>query len=185
MTDRKVSFSTDSDLAHSLLHFGEQTYPWNPTSLESDFYFNEAASDALFEGWQADEVEAQSQGFFKQVNRLWVQQNLMQQFASTVPQQILQTLIKQAQQVVTSRLNLAEQLVQCVQSVLPEWDIEDLQILARPLAYAMRGTEADPMESLLNAGEIEWTELSGIERARLSLAIAHKALLQYQESPQE
>ena len=76
---------------------------------------------------------------------------------------------------------MADRLVECVQSLLPDWAEDDLLVLARPFAYAMRGSQAADVESVL--GEIrheDWTALSKIEQARVSIAIAHYALEQLQ-----
>jgi hypothetical protein len=103
---------------------------------------------------------------------------LAQKFAARVPQDILKTIAQKAYKTVTSPLPLAERLVNCVQDALPSWDMDDLLVLARPLAYAMRNAEAnDPVaqQSMLST---QWSDLSEVEQARLSLVIAHYALLQ-------
>ncbi|HAG81788.1 MAG TPA: hypothetical protein DCL61_11625 [Cyanobacteria bacterium UBA12227] len=70
-----------------------------------------------------------------------------------------------------------DRMIQCVEELLPNWAEDDLQVLARPLAYAMRGAEAETVELALGAVRpLDWTELSEIERARLSLAIARIAI---------
>jgi hypothetical protein len=66
-------------------------------------------------------------------------------------------------------------MVQCVQELLPEWGEDVLQVWARPLASAMRGSEAEI------ARPVEWDELSESERARLSLAVARYALRQFND----
>ena len=56
-----------------------------------------------------------------------------------------------------------------------------MELLARPFAYAMRGNQMADVEFVL--GELqfeEWTALSEIEQARMSLAIARYALSQLQ-----
>ena len=100
-----------------------------------------------------------------------------QRFATQVPQQMLDAIVQRAQQVISSNLTLADQLVHAVQDCLPSWEEEDLQVLARPFAYAMRGSETEMLEVALRSVRCaEWTELSGIEQARLSLAIARYAI---------
>jgi hypothetical protein len=64
-----------------------------------------------------------------------------------------------------------------VQDCLPSWGEEDLQVLARPFAYAMRGSETEMLEVALRSVRCaEWADLSSIEQARLSLALARYAL---------
>jgi hypothetical protein len=75
--------------------------------------------------------------------------------------------------------------VQCVQDALPNLAEDDLYVLARPLAYAMRGNDA-PIESTLErVRSIEWDALSDVEQARLSLAIARFALAELEERREE
>ena len=104
---------------------------------------------------------------------------MLQQFSTQVPQQLLDSILHRAQQVITTNLSLADQMVQCVQDCLPNWAEDDLYVLARPFAYAMRGADTEMLEAALRSVRCAaWTELSGIEQARLSLAIARYALSQ-------
>ncbi|MCY7276196.1 MAG: hypothetical protein LH702_21280, partial [Phormidesmis sp. CAN_BIN44] len=101
---------------------------------------------------------------------------LAQKFAS-VPQTLLAAIARQAQKVVETSNSLADQLVQCVQDVLPTWADDDLQVLARPLAYAMRSDGADVVDATVNSVRpIAWNDLSETEQARMSLAIARYAI---------
>jgi hypothetical protein len=168
------------------------TYPWNPAAPEAEAYFEALEQEVIKAGWSTDEFVEQGQilaGFFDQ---LWSDApasttqrvnsactNLLQQFAAQVPQQLLDTIVQRAQQVVSINLSLADQMVQCVQECLPNWAEEDLQVLARPFAYAMRGGETEMLEAALRSVRCAaWTELSGVEQARLSLAIARYAIAQ-------
>ncbi len=73
---------------------------------------------------------------------------------------------------------LADQMVECVLDILPQWAEEDLQVLARPLAYAMRDANPSGVE-LVMATRRPWAGLlSEIERARVSLAVARYAISQ-------
>jgi hypothetical protein len=72
-----------------------------------------------------------------------------------------------------------EQLVACVRDALPSLAEEDLQVLARPMAYAMRDEASNVTESVLAATRaLDWAALSEIEQARLGLTIAYEALSQ-------
>ena len=66
-------------------------------------------------------------------------------------------------------------MVECVLDILPQWDEEDLQVLARPLAYAMRDVDSEGVE-LVVATKRPWAQLSEIEQARVSLAVARYAI---------
>ena len=68
-------------------------------------------------------------------------------------------------------------MVECVLDILPQWDEEDLQVLARPLAYAMREADSEGVE-LVTTSRKPWTELSEIEQAIVGLAVARYAISQ-------
>lgn len=171
------------------------TYPWNPAELQSAAYFDALEQEVVKAGWTPDELAEQGQVLATFLDQVWVDAalvsappeavaddacvNLLQQFAAQVPQQLLDTIARRARQVVTINLSLADQMVQCVQDFLPNWAEEDLQVLARPFAYSMRGAETEMLEVALRSVRCAaWTELSGIEQARLSLAIARYAIAQ-------
>lgn len=165
---------------------GTISYPWDPSDSESDAFFKQLQQDFSLEDWQESEIASRSQSFFSHLDQLWsaaaLQTSLAQKFA-TVPQTVLNAIAAQAQQVVSASHTLADQLVQCVQEVLPSWVDEDLRVLARPLAYAMRGDESDAVESTLSSiRSIAWAELSETEQARMSLAVARYAIDQLNEA---
>jgi hypothetical protein len=68
-------------------------------------------------------------------------------------------------------------MVECVLDILPQWAEEDLQVLARPLAYAMREVDSEGTQ-LAMATKRPWAQLSEIEQARVSLAVARYAISQ-------
>ncbi len=169
----------------NILFQSDPPYPWNPEALESDVYFEELEARSPVNGFTDAELEERSQQFINSINQLWpatrLQKSLLEQFTSQVPQEVLTRLAQvatgMAQQVSARRLSLAEQLVYCVQALLPQWPEEDLQVLARPFAYAMRGGETEGRDCVqLTAGSTSWSELSEIEQARTCLAIARFAL---------
>jgi hypothetical protein len=93
---------------------------------------------------------------------------------------LLGAIATQAHQVLSTSQSLADQLVQCVQNILPDLAEEDLYVLARPLAYTMRNGESHcAVDSTLEKiRTVAWEELSEVEQARLSLAVARCALLE-------
>jgi hypothetical protein len=155
------------------------TYPWNPAEAEADEFFNSLEQE--FELNLSDqEVAQRSQVFFNHIDQLFsattLQTSLAHKFSS-VPQALLNAIARQAQHVAQTSVALADQLVQCVQDVLPEWAEDDLQVLARPLAYAMRGDDLNAVDSTINSIRPgTWDDLSETEQARMSLAIARYAL---------
>lgn len=177
-----------------LLMQDEVTYPWNPADPDSDAYFADLEQELMASGWLEDDLVMQGQAVAATLEQVWatvpsdaeISPNLavFQQFSTQVPQQLLDRILQQAKDVVASNLSLAEQLVYCVRGILPEWGDDDLQVLARPFAYAMRGAETEMLEAALRSVRCAaWTELSGIEQARLSLAIARYAIAQSPSSP--
>lgn len=167
----------------------DSIYPWDG-SMEAEAYFIEAEQEfgAL---WQAEEMSERSHNFLSQLDRLWqaatpanaissLQANLRSQFAARIPQNWLDAIAKQAIQALNTQQSLAGQLVQCVQELLPNFGTEDLQVLARPYAYAMRGSSNEIPQMLANITLERWVALSEIQQAKVSLAIARYALEQLQ-----
>lgn len=159
------------------------SYPWNPATPEAEEFFTQAES-ALFDGWESEEITTRSTAFFAHLDHLWsatsIQATLVQRFAIRMPEAILTAIAHRAQQVVSASVSLSDQLVQCVQDLLPnltELAEEDLYVLARPLAHAMRNADSPAIDSALaSVRPVEWEALSETEKARLSLAVARYAL---------
>jgi hypothetical protein len=168
------------------------SYPYNPSDPETESYFETLEREVLATGWSMEDLTEQGQILSDRVEQLWsafptavedssvdeLSSTLFQRFAVRVPQQLLQTIAQRAQQVVSQNLSLADQLVLCVQDCLPNWGEDDLQVFARPLAFQMRSPETEVLESTLQSiRSANWTELSEIEQARLSLVIARYAII--------
>ncbi|NJL89753.1 MAG: hypothetical protein HC916_08115 [Coleofasciculaceae cyanobacterium SM2_1_6] len=154
-------------------------YPWEPSQGETFSYFDTqeqllSLESILDEG----ELGLRVQSLFSQLGQCWrsttqwaiIQQVLLDRFAG-IPTVWLESITTAAQGVVQQKISLQDKLVTSVQSLLGQWAEEDLQVLARPLAYAMRGNIE---ENQVFTGV--WEELSPLEQARWSLAIAKAAL---------
>lgn len=158
------------------------SYPWNPMDPAAAEFFTQLEQSSFLQAWQEAEVQDRATTFFAQIDQLWttatLQASLKQRFGSRVPHSLLAAIIRNAQAVATQATSLGDQLVQCVHDLLPTVAEEDLYVLARPLAYAMRDGQSQPaIESVLaKVRPAEWEQLSEVEQARLSLAIAHCAL---------
>ncbi|EDZ94463.1 conserved hypothetical protein [Limnospira maxima CS-328] len=164
-------------------------YPWSHEQTESYGYFEEADLNlSLSHCFSDDDITQRSQVFFEHIENRWPRISLYQllvdkltlngevSLLSRIPENILRGISKAVDQDKTFQ-SLGEQLVFCVSQILPEWDPEDLQVLARPMVNAMRGNDNRALESILTkVGSQQWHELSPVEQARLSLAIAHYAL---------
>lgn len=169
-------------------------YCWNPTEKDSDLYFEQLEKAFQLDDWIEEVVEQKAQSFFNQLDVLWAvdvpqvaTENifaiLRQKFANRVPSSWLEAISHQAYQLKFAQdrtcheMNLADQLVRCVQELLPNWPEGDLYLFSRPLAFAMRGTETVAVDSMIaTIRELPFADLSEMEQARLGLAIARYAL---------
>ena len=156
-------------------------YPWNPAQLESESYLTALEEEfALSDSFSDSDITQKSQVLFAQLEQVWLttalQKSLREKFAR-VPQDFLTRIAQSVQNATVKYQSLADQMVECVLDILPEWAEEDLQVLARPLAYAMREVDSEGAE-LVMATIRPWAQLSEIEQARVSLAVARYAISQ-------
>ena len=184
------------EFLEALLEPDDATYPWNPASEESETYFLQLEQQSWMQDLLDSELTTRSQAFYTQLDQMWsnykkydcstfpttintLKETLHSSFGSSIPSQWLDAIAHKATEVFNSQQSMGEQLIQCVQAVLPTWGAEDLLVLARPFAYAMRSSEPQNLESLLaKLDSCEWTALSQIEQAKASLAIAYYAFSQ-------
>ena len=156
-------------------------YPWNPAQLESESYLTAREEEfALSDSFSDSDIAQKSQVLFAQLEQVWLatalQKSLREKFAR-VPQDFLVRIAQGVQNATVKYQSLADQMVECVLDILPQWAEEDLQVLARPLAYAMREVDSEGAE-LVMATRRPWAQLSEIEQARVSLAVARYAISQ-------
>ncbi|MEG4942747.1 hypothetical protein [Microcoleus sp. F4-D5] len=156
-------------------------YPWNPAQLESESYLSALEQEfALSDCFSDSDIALKSQVLFSQLEQVWLttalQKSLREKFAR-VPQDFLASIAQSVQNATVKYQSLADQMVECVLDILPQWGEEDLQVLARPLAYAMRDVDSEGVE-LVMATKRPWAQLSEIEQARVSLAVARYAISQ-------
>ncbi|KGF73837.1 hypothetical protein DO97_10640 [Neosynechococcus sphagnicola sy1] len=184
----------EQELMAALLH-SDVIYPWNPAAPDADAYLD--AQQQAFVLPEGEGMETKTSQFFDYLDQLWssiaavdasvqkIEAKLVKRFAVRVPRAILETISQTLCQSLSTSLSLADRLVECAQEVLPQWNVEDLQVLARPLAYAMRGMETEVIDAALRVVRpLSWTDLTEIEQARLSLAIARYALTQVTLDPE-
>ena len=156
-------------------------YPWNPAQLESESYLTALDQEfALSDTFSDSDIAQKSQVLFAQLEQVWLttdlQKSLREKFAR-VPQDFLARIAQSVQNATVKYQSLADQMVECVLDILPQWAEEDLQVLARPLAYAMREVDSEGAQ-LVMAARRPWAQLSEIEQARVSLAVARYAISQ-------
>ena len=155
------------------------TYPWEPSQGGTEDYFaTQEQNFSLANILEAPELELKSASLFSHLGQCWqtvaqgeiMKQGLLDRFRG-VPTIWLDTIATTAQEVYQQGYSLQDKLVNCVHTLLGQWSEEDLQVLARPFAYAMRGSVS---EDQTFTGV--WGSLSPVEQARWSLAIAKAAL---------
>ena len=156
-------------------------YPWNPAQRESESYLTALEEEfAISDSLSDSDIAQKSQVLFAQLEQVWLttalQKSLREKFAR-VPQDFLARIAQSVQNATVKYQSLADQMVECVLDILPQWAEEDLQVLARPLAYAMREVDSEGAE-LVMATRRPWAQLSEIEQARVSLAVARYAISQ-------
>ncbi|MEA5512876.1 hypothetical protein [Nodularia sp. UHCC 0506] len=187
------------ELLETLLEPEDAAYPWNPANHESEAYFSELEQRFATQDFFDEELLTQSQAFYSHLDSLWsevttcthhkcdpnqsvldsLQVALNSTFANVVPQTWLNAIAQKAADIFSSQQTMSDQLVQCVQSVLPAWDVEDLFVLTRPFAHAMRSSESPDVKAMLSKTENrDWLNLSEVEQAKISVAIAYYAFQQ-------
>ncbi len=177
------------ELLRVLLATDDTCYPWNPVDPASEDYFADLEQQLSMDELSDEEVTAGAAAFYTHLDSLWSNlpstqdssqlQAKLASFAERVPQLLVDTIANHAVRLWDSQQSKADQLVQCVQGFLSQWGEDDLLILARPYAYPMRGQEIDiHVESILSKVNKDWTDLSDVEQAKVSLAIAQYALTQ-------
>ncbi len=189
--------SVETDLLQVLFE-GEQAYPWNPANSETAAYFADQEQAFSLETWSTEELSPRVGALFNCLNQQWARVEAVTSAAtvatpdplettlglrfSMVPSDYLAAIARRARDLYATNLSLLDQLVECVREVLPTLGEDDLHVLARPLAYAMRSGEGEAIDGVLNSlRSPHWDELSEVEQARLGLAIARAALAELGE----
>lgn len=183
-----------SELLQAVL--AEDAYPWagratrrgtgNENGLDEEVPIL-AAAQAL----EITEKDA-AQGWQKlsaQLGAMWAAHDLQasalqQKFANRLPSTVIAHIAEKAQQVTRlaqgARANMTDQMIACVQDLLTHMAEDDLRVMARPMALAMRGSSSDAFveATIQSVRQAEWAALSPIEQSRLSLAAARYAISQ-------
>jgi hypothetical protein len=175
-----------AQLIDSLLASSTANYPWNPAEPDTADYYLETDSHFSLDNWSETEIAQKSRSFFAQIQSCWANSPtpvlelsplaaLIEKFGARVPQQWLAQIADNVSSLATNQLEPIDRLIQSVQDLLPNWAAEDLLVIARPYAYAMRGdTGVNEIDNIVRP--LAWTELSELERAKLTIAIAQAAI---------
>lgn len=189
------------DLLRTLIGTDDRLYPWEPTAPEAEIFFSDLESVSSHLVADNADTIARSASFFAHLDTLWAAvepspeevvlsaqpcPNLVaylrttpaSRFLAYLPSAVLAGIGDCAFNLAQMEMSLADQLVQSVQVVLPQWAIEDLQVLSRPLAFNMRDQATHEALVFLNSVRPQdWSTLTSLEQARLSLAIAFYSLM--------
>ena len=179
------SSEAEAELIDCLLASPTLDYPWNPADLETADYYTQSDRYFSLDDWSEREITQQSESFFNSIQSCWDAANseselsplaaLTSKFGARVPQQWLAQIAANVGSLATSNLEPVEQLVKSVQDLLSNWAIDDLLVMARPYAYAMRcNPGVDNPDNIVRP--LDWTELSELERAKLTILIAQYAI---------
>lgn len=87
-----------------------------------------------------------------------------------VPSSLLEEIAEQAEQIAPANLSPLDKLVACAHPFLYQWDVEDIEVFARPLVYEMMRGEN------IRFDKTPWDKLSTIEQVRRILKITQYAL---------
>jgi hypothetical protein len=174
------SQSSETDLIESLFD-SNANYPWNPAHPESDLYYSVQEQQFSLDDWSEAEVQKSADSFFAQLSSCWpdasqkLVSQLCQKFATRIPQYWLEKVAAAATQVAHQQIATANQLVGCVQELLPNWAEEDLLVLARPYSFAMRSDiNSENLDNLVRS--IDWDDLSKMEQAKLTMLVSKYAI---------
>ncbi|MEO0645331.1 MAG: hypothetical protein AAFZ17_04100 [Cyanobacteria bacterium J06650_10] len=177
--------AAQAELLQSVLD-PEQSAPWTATEAADEYTENIEAAGLALE-FSDDEAAQGWEGLSATLNQIWGNTTLLAQlqekFASRLPSDLLTAIGEKAQQVAKSGEPMVNQLITCVQDGFENMATADLQVMARPMAFAMRGSNADEFvdATIQSVRKDDWEALSPIEQARLSLAAARYAISQVKD----
>jgi hypothetical protein len=161
----------EADLFQAIVHpqvHSQSPYPWDPSAPGADAYFDQG--EAILEAIVDPTIFSLPTPNLRQIQVMQLKHQLQHQFA-TLPETILGQILDQGECLTQESLSRAEQLVHCIQAAFPRWSLEDLQVLARPYAYAMRsGTTPQTVASG------NWESLSEVEQIKVGLGVAQMVL---------
>ncbi|MBD2777087.1 hypothetical protein [Iningainema tapete] len=202
-SDTRLPSQVELELLAALLEPDDNSYPWNPAAQESEAYFLQLEQQFALQEVLDEELDIRSQAMAHKLDELWsehthdqcntinntfvvLKETLQNSFATLIPTHWLNQIARKAVEIYQTQQSIGDKIVECVQDVLPNWAADDLFVLARPLAYSMRSGENNGIELVLNKlGNHEWTNLSEVEQAKVSVALAYYAISQLNQTSTE
>jgi hypothetical protein len=175
---------SEAELMDCLLAATTAEYPWNPADPDTADYYTQADSQFSLDRWSDEEIAQKSESFFTKIQSCWdtpvtpeisTLAALTAKFGARVPQQWLTQIAANVSSLATSNLEPVEQLVKSVGDLLSNWATDDLLVMARPYAYAMRcNPGVDNPDNIVRS--LDWEQLSELERAKLTILMAQYAI---------
>ena len=178
---------TQAELLQSVLT--EQSYPWSPAQAANGYEEELETAGQTLE-ISDEEAAAGWQGLSAQLDQIWAGSDvdvlalLKQKFAARMPESVLVAIGDRAKQTTQSLSENAQpmvaQMIDCVKDTVSAIGEADLQVMARPMAFAMRSSGAEKLVDATAASvrTADWESLSPLEQAKLSLAAARYAIAQ-------
>ena len=189
-----ISSNLDWEFMETLLEPEDATYPWNVADESSVAYFQHLELQFDLLDFPEAELITSANNFYQNLDMIWDQvavtenkniskntvhylQEALENAFSVIPGVLLAAICSKASEVFIFEQSASDNLVKCVQALLPNWETDDLLVLARPFAYSMRSSEPQTLTSIIEDFEHrDWANLSEIEQAKITLAIADYAL---------
>jgi hypothetical protein len=189
-----VPSNIDLEFLEALLEPEDATYPWNLADEASEAYFHNLELQFGLQEFSDSELITSADNFYQNLDIIWDQvtviedkniskntvnylQEALQNAFSVIPGVLLTAIAQKAYEVFMLEQSASEKLMECVQALLPSWETDVLLVLARPFAYAMRSSEPHTLTAIIRDFEHrDWANLSEIEQAKITLAIADYAL---------
>lgn len=188
--DNAAQLEAQAELLHVVLD--ESPYPWLADEAVDSYgaQIETAGQDVL--EISDEEARVGWQRLSATLSATWgaagvmapLNQKLIQKFAGRLPADVIARIGERAQQLMNggeaAGQNVLDQMLACVQDVLSHVANDDLRVMGRPMAMAMRGSSADEFveATIKSVRSAEWAALSPIEQARLGLAAARYAISQ-------
>jgi hypothetical protein len=169
---------SEAELIDGLLAASIVEYPWNPADPDTADYYAQTDRHFSLDEWSDDEIAQKSQSFYAGMHAVWETPALdaiTTKFGNRVPHQWLAQIVANVSNLAASNLEPVDRLVGSVQDLLANWASEDLLVMARPYAYAMRcDPGVDNPDNIVRP--LDWAQLSELERAKLTILIAQYAI---------
>jgi hypothetical protein len=176
---------SEAELMAGLLAGKTIEYPWNPADPDTADYYAHTDSHFSLDDWPDAEIAQRSQSLSARLQSVWETTALdatasplvalTARFGSRVPHSWLAQIAANVSRMATSQLEPVDRLVGSVRDLLTNWATDDLLVMARPYAYAMRcDPGVDNPDNIVRP--LDWAELSELERAKLTILIAQYAI---------